>query len=141
MTVIKEENYQKTLHCIDLEDVDFIESEGSRIKYVIGDEEYYHVSGMEEMDELLSEQGYVSLDHSNLVNLLKIRSFDRENGKVYFTETPYSSSRFARVAKIKYKMVSILIQRFISIHNGTTVEIKKEKKPLSIQSIFRSIKP
>jgi len=123
MTVINENN---ELECINLYDVDFIETDKRKIIYYIGNNKYYQITTKSELDQLLYKEGFESLDRPNLVNLCKIRKFDEDLGKVYFVEEPDEKSTFATVAKIKYKFVLNLIKRIISFNNDTDTVIKPE---------------
>jgi len=135
MTVIKEtDDGQKIMECIDLDEVDFIESHNSKIIFHIGDQIYYQITSISEMQELL--EGFIPLDRPNLVNLLRIKSFDEEYGKVYFEENPNPKSSFATVAKMKYQLVTTIIKRCISHNNGTTMEIKSNKEAKGLKGIF-----
>jgi DNA-binding LytR/AlgR family response regulator len=125
MTVINEE---EKLESINLFEVDFIESDKRRIVYYIGNKKYFHLSTKSEFDELLLQEGFVSLDRPNLVNLRKIRSFNEEYGKVFFEENPTSTSIFCTVARIKIPFVKNLLQRLVSFSNDKTLEIKSDIK-------------
>jgi len=125
MTVINEDS---ELECINLYDVDFIETDKRKIIYYIGEKKYYQITTKSELDQLLYDEGFESLDRPNLVNLSKIRKFDEELGKVYFVEEPSEKSTFATVAKIKYKFVSDIIRRIISYNNNTSTVVKPENE-------------
>jgi DNA-binding LytR/AlgR family response regulator len=141
MTVIKETvDGQKTLTCIDLDEVNFIDSHNRKIRFHIDNQIYYQITTMSEMDELLGEEGFVSLDRPNLVNLLKVRSFNSESGKVYFEENPKPDSKFALVAKMKYQLVSMILKRYISHNNDTTMEVSPSKETRSVKGFLGAFK-
>ncbi|MED4285559.1 LytTR family transcriptional regulator DNA-binding domain-containing protein [Priestia megaterium] len=125
MTVINED-YK--LECINIYDVDFIETDKRKIIYFIGEKKYYQITTKSELDQFLYDEGFESLDRPNLVNLSKIRKFDEELGKVYFVEKPNDKSTFATVAKIKYKFVANIIKRIISHNNNTNTVVKAENE-------------
>lgn len=125
MTVINEDF---ELECINLYDVDFIETDKRKIIYFIGEKKYYQITTKSELDQFLYDEGFESLDRPNLVNLSKIRKFDEGLGKVYFVEEPDDKSTFATVAKIKYKFVSNIIKRIISHNNNTNTVVKAENE-------------
>lgn len=125
MTVINEDF---ELECINLYDVDFIETDKRKIIYFIGEKKYYQITTKSELDQFLYDEGFESLDRPNLVNLSKIRKFDEGLGKVYFVEEPDDKSTFATVARIKYKFVSNIIKRIISHNNNTNTVVKAENE-------------
>jgi len=125
MTVINEDF---ELECINLYDVDFIETDKRKIIYFIDEKKYYQITTKSELDQFLYDEGFESLDRPNLVNLSKIRKFDEGLGKVYFVEEPDDKSTFATVAKIKYKFVSNIIKRIISHNNNTNTIVKAENE-------------
>lgn len=131
MTVIRDDgNNLPTIEEINLDEVDMIETVNRKIVYHIGDVTYYQITNRSDLDDILSKRGFDNLDKSNLVNLRKIRNFDEELGKVYFTENPNKDSKFALVARIKYKFVANLIKRIVAHNNGTTTEMKIDTKGL-----------
>lgn len=125
MTVINQENI---IECINLNDVDFIETDKRKIVYHIGDKHYYQITTKSELDSFLVNEGFEILDRTNLVNVRKIRNFDEDFGKVYFTCKPKDTSKYAIVTKIKYKFVSNLIKYMIGENNNTSFEIKTKPR-------------
>jgi DNA-binding LytR/AlgR family response regulator len=111
MTVLDEED---NIHCIDILSVDFIQTDNRKITYHIGETRYFHIMNKSELDEILAGHGFLSLDRPNLVNLKKIREFDENYGKVYFTEQTNKESVYATVSKAKYKYVVKIINFFKS---------------------------
>ena len=124
MTVINQENI---IECINLNDVDFIETDKRKIVYHIGDKHYYQITTKSELDSFLVKEGFEILDRSNLVNVRKIRYCDEDLGKVYFTCESKDTSKYATVAKMKYKFVSNLIKYMIGENNNTSFEIKPKR--------------
>lgn len=128
MTVIKDDGaIPPNVECINLHDVDYIETINRQVIFHVGDAKYRQINNKSDFDEFLSKEGFDNLDRVNLVNLRKIRKFCENLGRVYFVENPDNSSKFALVARIKYKFVSSLINRIISHNNNTTTEIKTEQ--------------
>jgi hypothetical protein len=129
MTVIEEQpDGSLTTCCIDLHDVDYIESENRRLVYYIGEKRYLQITKLHDMDTVLDEtDGFVSLDRTNLVNLRKVKDYDEKLGKVYFTESAEGKSVFATIAKIKQRVFSPLIQRAIAKNSDLQLTKKFEK--------------
>ncbi len=116
---------------IDLYEVDYVEVVNKKIIYHITNKTYAQISSLAELTRIFTpEQGFDSLDRPNIVNLKKIRRFDKTMGKVYFEEYPNKSSVYATVAKIKYPFVEIMITRFTAINNDKSIEVKPQKKGL-----------
>ncbi|WP_078409089.1 LytTR family transcriptional regulator DNA-binding domain-containing protein [Priestia abyssalis] len=130
MTVIKAggKGVPSTIECIDLREVDFIETINRKVIFHIGTDQYYQITSKSDFDEFLMKEGFDNLDRTNLVNLRKIKKFDEELGKVYFTENPDKDSKYALVARIKYKFISSLLKRIASSNNGTTLEVKTQSE-------------
>lgn len=112
---------------IDLREVDFIETESRRIVYHIGNDKYYQVTTKTELEELLVEQGFDALDRPYLVNMQRIRSYNKDYGKVYFVEHPTSNDKFVTVAKVKEEPVKRFIDYFIRENRDLSHEMKNEK--------------
>lgn len=110
MTVMQINGRETEFVIINLRDVDFIESESRKIVYHIGDEKFYQATTKSELDELLNDAGFDALDRPYLVNMEKIRYFDKEYGKVYFNDSPLPNSKFVTVAKVKEKIVENYIR-------------------------------
>lgn len=105
MTVLRMKGEETAeLACICLTDVDYMEIEGRRIVYHIGDQKYRHISTLSELEEHLSAEGFDMLDKTNLVNLNRIGAFDEQQGKVFFG-TSSSPGKYATVAMIKQKLI------------------------------------
>lgn len=142
MTVVKvNEDQSHSLECIDLYNVDYIESDKKRrIIFHIGENVYYQIITKSDFEQYLSREGFDPLDKPNLVNLRKVRKFDKEYGKVYFEENPSSSSKYATVARIKYKFMSALLDRLVAHNNDETIEINAGRKGLknTLKGIMRS---
>ena len=94
-------NDSTELTCIRLADVDYVEIEGRKIVYHVGNEKYRHISTLSELEEHLADQGFEILDKTNLVNINRVADFDETQGKVYFQE----GNKYATVALIKQKMI------------------------------------
>jgi DNA-binding LytR/AlgR family response regulator len=140
MTVIKMGlDGQKTFVQINMDDVDFIENDGKRAVIHIGEEKYYLIQNKTELEEWLSTRGFDMLDRSNLVNMTKIKSFDEEYGKVYFTEHPTKESKYAIVARIKYKFVKHYIERAVAKNHGHTLQYDMEKPKSSFAAKWKEI--
>jgi DNA-binding LytR/AlgR family response regulator len=140
MTVMKiESDGQKSFVQIHMDDVDFIENDGRRAVLHIGDEKYYLITTKSELDEWLSSRGFDMLDRSNLVNLKKIKAFDEQYGKVYFTENPTKDSKYAVVARVKYEFVKHFIERAIAKNRDHILQygMDQTRSPLiSLKEIF-----
>lgn len=132
MTVVKiNKDQSHSLDCIDLYEVDYIESDKKRrIIFHIGEDVYYQIITKSDFEQYLSSEGFDPLDKPNLVNLRKVRKFDKEYGKVYFEEYPTPSSKYATVARIKYKFIASLLDKVVAHNNDITTEIKADKKGL-----------
>lgn len=120
MTVLKKEsNGQVKPVTIQLNDVDFIETENRKIVYYIGDSKYYQITKMQDLQQVINEEnGFVSLDRINLVNLKKVKEYDENLGKVYFKEGLMENRNFATIARLKQKLYAPLIQKVIAKNNG-----------------------
>ncbi|SET03385.1 LytTr DNA-binding domain-containing protein [Salinibacillus kushneri] len=136
MTVIEvgsDKSYKNVM--INLNDVDYIESENRRLVYYIGDKRYLQITKLSEMKSVLNEQdGFVSLDRTNLVNLNKVKEYDQNLGNVYFDQKSESEGKrsFTTIAKIKQKILSPLIHRAIAQNLGlqrtTTVDSQNKQR-------------
>ena len=93
------------LACISLHDVDYMEIEGRKIVFHVGQEKYRHISTLSELEEHLGPEGFDMLDKTNLVNLNRVTSFDPVQGKVFFHEPVTNQSKYATVALIKQKLI------------------------------------
>ncbi|KAB2328202.1 hypothetical protein F7731_25945 [Cytobacillus depressus] len=139
MTVIKEtQDGEKILTCIDLDEVNFIDSDNGKIRFHIDNQVYFQITNISELGEIL--EGFIPLDRPNLVNLLKIKKFDSKNGKVYFEENPNPNSIFATVAKTKYELISVILKRFISHNNNTTLEFEQKKETKGLKGFLEVFK-
>jgi len=106
MTVLKLQADGSTeLACISLHDVDYMEIEGRKIVYHVGQQKFRHISTLSELEEHLGLEGFDMLDKTNLVNLNRVASFDESQGKVYFQEPVTGNSKYATVALIKQKLI------------------------------------
>jgi len=106
MTVLKLDPDGSTeLACISLLEVDYMEIEGRKIVYHVGEQKYRHISTLSELEEHLAEDGFDMLDKTNLVNLNRVATFDEYQGKVYFQEPVTGRSKYATVALIKQKII------------------------------------
>jgi DNA-binding LytR/AlgR family response regulator len=123
-----DEGREKSFVCINLHDVDFIDNDGRRAVFHIGNERYFLITNKSELEELLMPRGFDILDRANLVNISKIKYFDSQLGTVYFEEKPTKKSKFATVARVKMKFVEQLIQRAIAKNNDKTLVYQPEKK-------------
>jgi DNA-binding LytR/AlgR family response regulator len=107
MTVIYyDSSNNPSLQVIDIKDVDYIENEGRRLVYHIGDKKYYQIVTKSEMEMFLDNKGFDILDRPYLVNIGKIRHFDEKLGKAYFVDNPSKNSKFVTVARIKMDFVA-----------------------------------
>jgi DNA-binding LytR/AlgR family response regulator len=132
MTVYKvDPNGEKIFTVINLDHVDFIENDGKRAVFHMEDEKYFLITNKAELEECLSTRGFDALDRANLVNIKRIRAFDREYGKVFFKEQPNNSAKYATVARIKYSFVEKLIHLAIAKHKNTQVEGHHNKNLIS----------
>lgn len=140
MTVMKiDPNGKKSFVCINMEDVDYFENDGRKAVLHIGEEKYYLITTKSEIEEWLMPRGFDVLDRSNLVNLKKIKDFDEQYGKVYFTENPTKDSKYAIVARIKYEFVKHFIHRVIAKNRDHILEYGVEKQTPSITTMLKGI--
>lgn len=123
---------------INLRDVDFIEKESKYVVYYIGKEKYYQFTTKSELEDLLIEAGFDSLDRANLVNMGKIKSYNKDYGKVYFEDTPGPDSKYATVAKVKEKAVEQFI-KFIINDNKDVVNELRLPQPKGLGDWFKSL--
>ncbi|QHS24035.1 LytTR family transcriptional regulator [Virgibacillus sp. MSP4-1] len=132
MTVIEDTiDSTSEFKTINLYDVDYIESENRRLVYYIGDKRYLQITKLSEMHQVLNEQdGFVSLDRTNLVNLNHVKEYDEKLGNVYFDHKQEGERTFATIAKMKQKILSPLIHRTIANNFDLqrTTTIKSEPK-------------
>ncbi len=137
MTVLKQEsNGQWKPVTIQLNNVDFIETENRKIVYYIGDEKYYQITKMQDLQEVLNEEnGFVSLDRINLVNLKKVKEYDENLGKVYFKEEKVENRRFATIARLKQKLYSPLIHKVIAKNKGMQRTAAFSKESMDKRSV------
>lgn len=119
MTVLDETGTK--LEIIDINDVDYIENEGRRVIYHIGNRKFYQITNKSELEALLYTRGFDALDRPYLVNMRKIRHFDQEYGKVFFEENPTANSKYATVAKMRYEFVVDIINRIVANNKGVTM--------------------
>ena len=113
---------------IDLLQVDFIQNDGKKVIYHIGDDIYFQITTKSELETLLVSKGFDVLDRPYLVNMAKIQHYDSQLGKVYFVPNPDKTSKFATVARIKQGFVEKFITRIVSHNQQTTTEIKVESR-------------
>jgi len=74
---------------------------------------------MQDLQQVINEEnGFVSLDRINLVNLKKVKEYDENLGKVYFKEGLMENRNFATIARLKQKLYAPLIQKVIAKNNG-----------------------
>lgn len=125
MTVMRNnnENGKTEFFEINLYDVDFIEKESKYIVYYIDGEKYYQITTKSELEELLTDIGFDSLDRSNLVNMTKVKHYDKEFGKVFFEDSPSRDSKYATVARVKEKAIEKFIQFIINEGNDLENEL------------------
>lgn len=130
MTVVDAETFEVSLvkRC----DVCYVTIINQRPVCYAGNTRYFpKPASKKELENMFSpELGFDSLDTNNFVNLTKIRKFDKKAGRVYFDEHPGSNSVYATVAKIKYPFVEKIIDRMVSLNNGTQIETKAESAAL-----------
>lgn len=115
---------------INLQDVDFVETRDRRIVYHIGNIEYYQPTTKSELEELLLNEGFDQLDRPFLVNMRKIRNYDKKYGKVYFVDEPTRNSKYVTVARIKEDLVEKFIRYFIHKNQNTMNETTVGKMPV-----------
>jgi DNA-binding LytR/AlgR family response regulator len=120
---------------ISLDEIDFIENDGRKVQLYSGDRTFQLITTKSELEELLLGEGFDLFDRVNLVNVKRIKSYDRDKGRVYFTETPTRESKFASIAKIKQDLIESFVMRAISINTGSTIGVKSDRK-----SAFQSLK-
>lgn len=130
ITVVDADTFEVSL--IKRSDVDYVNVTNQRAICYVGNKRYLpKPASKEELAAIFApEIGFDSLDTINFVNLTKIKKFDKKLGKVYFEEHPGDKSTYATVAKIKYPFVEWIIDRMVSLNNGTQIEIKTESKAL-----------
>jgi DNA-binding LytR/AlgR family response regulator len=112
MTVIR---YDPIPHLtvIDIDQCDFIENEGRRVVYYIGDEKYYHIGTKSEMEMLLEKEGFEVLDRPYLVNMKRIDRYDEKDNKVYFSSNK-NDNKYVTVARGSTR----LVREYMSKKNG-----------------------
>lgn len=123
MTVMQKKDGKMEFVIINLREVDYIDRESKYIVFHMDGEKYYHFSAMTEFEDLLEKAGFDALDRSNLVNMGKIKSYDKAYGKVYFEDPPKSDSDYATVAKVKEKAVEPFIRFIINENKGVCNEV------------------
>jgi DNA-binding LytR/AlgR family response regulator len=110
MTVIKyDQNNNPLLHVIDMKECDFIENEGRRIVYHIGNEKYFHISTKSELEILLEKEGFEVLDRPYLVNMDQISHFD-ENFNILFFRNHACKGKSVTVARTSVSRVRQYLQ-------------------------------
>jgi DNA-binding LytR/AlgR family response regulator len=134
-----EANGNKIFTVIDMDDIDYIENDGRRAVFHVGNEQFYMITNKSELEELLEERGFDALDRANLVNIKRVHSFNRDYGKVFFTENPDKNSKYATVARIKYSFIEKFLHRAIANNKGTQIEQNQEKSKTSIVSKLKEL--
>ncbi|MCM3273077.1 LytTR family transcriptional regulator DNA-binding domain-containing protein [Paenibacillus elgii] len=107
---------------ISLADVEKITKDNrDRTIYHIGGTEYMQIKTLDEHAEYLYEMGLRDLDKSNVVNLNKVESIDKELRNICFDE---SKQRLGFVASHKVKYVNLILQAMRE--NRDVAEVDKE---------------
>ncbi|WP_102027930.1 LytTR family transcriptional regulator DNA-binding domain-containing protein [Salirhabdus sp. Marseille-P4669] len=124
-------------YTLNLLEVDFIELENRHLVYYIGQNKYYQITKLQQIQEVLNEtNGFVSLDRINLVNMKNVKDYDEKLGKIYFEKQQDKERNFTTIAKIKQRLFSPLIKRAIA--NNTDVQVTK-KLSKAKQQVFSQL--
>lgn len=111
ITVIKMlEDGTSELITIELSDVLYICYEGSRLVYHTENDSYYQVTSLQEYEQHLKELSYEKLDRPYLVNMEKVKKFDKNRRIVYFTSHPDKNSKYVTVASLKVHLLKSYIR-------------------------------
>lgn len=111
ITVLKFlEDGSTQLVTIDMSDVLYICFEGSRLVYHTEDDCYYQVTSLQDLEQHLKGLSFEKLDRPYLVNMNKIKKFDKNRRVVYFTGQPDKTSKYVTVASLKVHLVKAYMQ-------------------------------
>ncbi len=99
----------ETLHIIRLDEILWCEADGSYTKFYLTEERKIMVSKhLKEFEDYLSPNGFFRAHRSHLVNLSKIRKFDRSDGGIIYLEEnvalPISIRKKERLAEMLNSM-------------------------------------
>lgn len=99
----------ETLHIIKLEEILWCEADGSYTKFYLNDSRKIMVSKhLKEFEDFLSPNGFFRAHRSHLVNINKIRRFDRSDGGIIYLEDnialPISVRKKERLAELLNSM-------------------------------------
>ncbi|MFD2613699.1 LytTR family transcriptional regulator DNA-binding domain-containing protein [Paenibacillus gansuensis] len=141
MPVVKRvDSETNELVMLDLNEVLFINIESRNIVYHTSQGKFYQITTLSELSEHLQDQGFDTLDKTNLVNMNKIKNLDSKYGKLYFEENPAPGSPYASVSAFQQKIKKNEILRAIAANNNKSLEytVKDAKVNYKLSSMQSS---
>lgn len=66
---------------------------------------YYTTTSLFELELILEHFDFLSLNRDAIVNMKKIKAFDENYGKVFFTESPVKDSPHILATRVAYKRI------------------------------------